>query len=226
LGVGAAGCVALAVHWEVWASPKQYTGGVVLLVLMGVSLGAFAKLYRPDWRVRAGGVVALVCTALTLNLVWFAGLDAGNKNFSLTRQTDSSLPRRYTDHHHWIPRQKAAHFVMADFLKGKPVHYVKGNLLRPRFLLALIGVSELVELSEPDYPLPAPAALTAAYSVRILQGYSPNLKGEERFYRIVGITQGAENAAYFVVLAIRGTDFIIPDPVWRTIRMRQILKAP
>ena len=34
---------------------------------------------------------------------------------------------------------------------------------------------------------------------------------------MVGITKGAEEAEYFVVLEVEGVDFVIPDSVWEAI---------
>jgi hypothetical protein len=214
---------ALGLHWRVWQPPLESLSSVALLPLSGLGLGIFGRLRRPSWQVRAAAVVGLALSAILLNLLWFASIDRSNENFSFRRQADDRLASRYESHHHQIPLQTSAHFVMADLLRQKQVRYIQGSQLQPWRLLALSGASEIVEVSAPGFPLPTARQLMDRYSTRDSVTRWPDWTGGPPHYRMVGITDGAETAEYFVVLALDGVDFVIPDSVWKAEGRRQLL---
>ena len=72
----------------------------------------------------------------------------------------------------------------------------------------------------------APRCLIEADPHRKHRLYSPDWAGEERLYRMVCITEGAEKAEYFVVLEVGGVDFVIPDSVWEAIGRRREPPGP
>jgi hypothetical protein len=216
--------LAFAIHWQVWTRPSASGAGILLLVLSGLVLGVFGLLRRPSWQVRGAAVASLVVATSVLNAVWLPALDRNNKHYSLVLQEDDRLARRYADHHHWIPHQKSGYFLLAEFLEGKQIRYVEGTQLSPWRLLTLVRASEVVEIPPPDYPLPSPQELVDRFRERHLQKYSPNWKGEERSYRMVGIVDRAESADYFVVLALQGIDFVIPGPIWESVGLQQIMR--
>jgi hypothetical protein len=215
--------LALGLHWRVWRPPLESLGGVALLLFAGLGLGIFGRLRRLSWQVRAAAVVGLAASAILLNVLWFHSIDRRNENFSFRRQADDRLVSRYENHHHRIPLQTGAHFVMADFLKQKRIRYIQGPKLEPWRLLALSEASEIVEVSDPGFSLPTARQLTDRYSTRYSVTYSPDWRGGLHHYRMVGIIDGAETAEYFVVLAVDGVDFVIPDSVWKAEGRRQLL---
>jgi hypothetical protein len=197
--------------------PHVIPVGVGLIMLTGLGLGVFGLLRRPAWRLRTASVAMLVVAAIVVNLLWFRAIDRANGQYSLQLQEDDLLSSRYFNHDHWIPRQKSAYFVMADLLEGKQIRYIKGSQLSRWRLAALAEPSEIVELDPPDYPLPTAQQLWNRYPKRKHWLHSPSWRGEERHYRMAGITRGAEKAEYFVVLEVEGVDFVIPDSVWEEI---------
>ncbi len=219
----AASFLALGLHWRVWRPPLESLYSVALLLLTGLALGVFARLRRPSWQVRAAAVVGLAVSAILLNVLWFSSIDRSNENFSFRRQADNRLASRYENHHHQIPLQTSAHFVMADFLRRKQIRYIEGSQLQPWRLLALSGASEIVELSAPGFPLPTARQLMDRYSTRHSVVDPPDRTGGPHQYRLVGITDGAQTAEYFVVLAVDGIDFVIPDSVWKAEGRRRLL---
>lgn len=217
-----AGIVVVIAHdLLVWQLPRVSPHGVGLIMLAGLGLGVFGLLHRPSWRLRAALVATLVVAAIVLNSFWFRAIDRTNLGYSFRRQEDDLLSTRYYKHDHWIPRQKSAYFVMADLLEGKQIRYIEGSQLGKWRLAALAKPSEIVEMAPPSYPLPTAQQLWNRYPHREHWLHSPDWKGEERFYRMVGITQGAEEAEYFVVLEVDGVDFVIPDSVWEAIGRRR-----
>ena len=200
-----------------WQLPRAGPHGVGLIMLAGLALGVFGLLRRPSWRLRAALVATLVVAAIVLNLFWFRAIDRVNRGYSFRRQQDDLLSTRYYKHDHWIPRQASAYFVMADLLEGRQIRYIEGAWLSKWRLAALAEPSEIVELDPPGYALPTAQQLWNRYPNRKYRLHSPDWSGEERLYRMVGITEGAEKAEYFVVLEVEGVDFVIPDSVWEAI---------
>ncbi len=215
--IAAAIVVAIAHDLLVWQLPRVRPHGTGLIMLAGLGLGVFGLLRRPSWQLRAVLVAALVLAAVIVNPFWFRAIDRTTPGYSLRRQEDDLLSTRYRKHDHWIPRQKSVYFVMADLLAGKQIRYIEGSQLDKWRLAALAEPSEIVDLDPPDHPLPSAEQLWNRYPNRRFQLHSPDWAGEERLYRMVGITEGAERAEYFVVLEVDGVDFVIPDSVWRAI---------
>lgn len=201
----------------VWKLPRVIPVEIGLIMLAGLGLGVFGLLRRPSWRLRTALLATLVVAAVVVNLMWFREIHRANGPSSFRLQEDDLLSSRYFNHHHWIPRQKGAYFVMADLLKGKQIRYIKGSQLDKWRLAALAEPSEIVGLEPPDYPLPTAQQLWNRYPKRRYWLKSPSWRGEEKQYRMAGITKGAETAEYFVVLAVGGVDFVIPDSVWEEI---------
>jgi hypothetical protein len=218
--------VAIARALLVWQLPRVGPHGVGLIMLAGLGLGVFGLLRRPSWQTRSILVSALVVAAVVVNLLWFREIDREDSKSSFRRQEDDLLSTRYYEHHHWIPRQKSAYFVMADLLEGRQIRYIEGSQLSKWRLAALAEPSEIVELDPPDYPLPTAQQLADRYPYRPYQLYSPRWRGEERLYQMVGITEGAEKAEYFVVLEVEGVDFVIPDSVWEAMGRGQRPPGP
>ena len=206
--------VPIALYFRVWEIPRVSPHGVGLILLAGLALGVFGLLRRPSWRLRTASVAALVVAAIVLNLLWFREIDRTNGRSSFRLQKDDLLSHRYLNHSHWIPRQAGAHFLMADLLEGKQIRYIEGAQLGKWRLAVLAEPSEIVEVDPPGYPLPTPRQLEDRYPHRKYRLHSPTWRGEERLYEMVGITRGAEEAEYFVVLEVEGVDFVIPDSVW------------
>ena len=201
--------------------PRVSPHGVGLIMLAGLGLGVFGLLRRPSWPLRAALVAALVVAAIVLNPFWFRAIDRTNLGYSFRRQEDDLLSTRYYKHDHWIPLQKGGYFVMADLLRGKQIRYIEGAQLSKWRLAALAEPSEIVDVDPPGYPLPTAQQLWDRYPNRKYRMYFPDWKGEEKLYRMVGITKGAEKAEYFVVLELEGVDFVIPDSVWEAIGRRR-----
>jgi len=217
-----AGIVAVIAHdLLAWQLPRVSPHGVGLIMLAGLALGVFGLLRRPSWRLRTALVTALVVAATFVNPFWFRAIDRVNLGYSFRRQEDDLLSTRYYKHDHWIPRQASAYFVMADLLEGKQIRYIEGAWLSKWRLAALAGPSEIVEVDPPGYALPTAQQLWNRYPNRKFRLHSPDWGGEERLYRMVGITEGAEEAEYFVVLEVEGVDFVIPDSIWEAIDRRQ-----
>jgi hypothetical protein len=222
-----AGVVVVIAHdLLVWRLPQVSPHGVGLIMLAGLGLGIFGLLRRLSWQLRAALLAALVTAAIVLNPLLFRAIDRGNPGYSFRRQEDDLLSTRYHKHDHWIPRQKSAYFVMADLLEGRQIRYIEGSQLARWRLAALTRPSEIVELAPPDHPLPSARQLWSRYPHRKHRLYSADWKGEERLYRMVGITEGAEQAEYFVVLEVDGVDFVVPDSVWEAIGREQRPPGP
>jgi hypothetical protein len=216
----------LALAWlgEVQRPPAASPYGIGLVVLAGGGLGVFAWLRRPSWPLRAAAAAGLATLSIALNLLWFAEINRTNENHFFQRQPDSLLAR-YHRHSHMIARRKSAYLLMADYLEGKPVRWVGGGRLAPWRLFALSQVSEIAEIPPPGRRLPTAQELADAYENRVLEFHPRRWYGEEHPYRIVGITQAAATADYFVVLEVQGVDFVIPNTVWETFPQRREPRA-
>ena len=211
----------MVLHFRVWQIPRESPHGVWLIIFAGLGLGVFGLLGRPSWQLRAALLATLLVAAIVLNLLWIRETDRSMGPHGLRLQEDDRLSSRYFNHYHWIPRRHGAHFAMADLLKGKQIRYIEGSQLGRWRLAALAEPSEIVEKDPPSYPLPTPQQLVDRYPTRKYWLYSPNWKGHEQLYQMAGITKGAKQAEYFVVLEVDGVDFVIPDSVWEAIGREQ-----
>ncbi len=224
LALIAVGTLALACLGEVQRPPAASPYGIGLVVLAGGGLGVFTWLRRPSWPLRAAAAAGLATLSIALNLLWFAEINRANKNHFFQRQPDSLLGR-YHRHPHLIARRKSAYLLMADYLEGKPVRWVDGAKLTPWRLFALSQPSEIAEIPPPQRRLPTAEQLADAHENRVLQFHPLRSHGEERPYRIVGITEEAATADYFVVLGVQGVDFVIPNAVWEALTRQRKARA-
>ncbi len=215
--------VVMALYFRVWQIPRESPHAVGLIILAGLGLGVFGLLRRPSWQLRAASLATLLVAAIVLNLLWIRETDRRNGRHAFEVQEDDYLSSRYFNHYHWIPRQQGAYFVMADLLKGKQIRYIEGSQLGRWRLAALAEPSEIVEKDPPSYPLPTPQQLEDLYPNRKYWLHLPSWRGQERLYQMVGITRGAKEAEYFVVLEVDGVDFVIPDSVWEAIGRDQTI---
>jgi hypothetical protein len=209
LALLAALCLALGLAWEVWRLPPVSARGIHLLLLAGLGLAVLDRLRRPGWRMRAAGVGGLVGMATVLNLLWFPGIDDAIGAYGLQRQPDDRLLSRYRDNPHSIPRRNAQHLLMAEFLEGKPVRAVAGSQIVPWRLKALSRPSSIVSVPLPEGGLPSAWALLHDRPLRVVRSWG----GGRQI--AIGITEGAEQAASFVVVRLEGVEIIVPDSVWQ-----------
>jgi len=201
--------IVLAVHWSVWRPPFEDAAGLRWLLLLGLGLGALGWLVRPGPPLRLLGAAGLAGAGLLLGLAWLPALAREHPSMQLTLQPDARLLTRYGQAARGDSTWDAAHLLMADFLRGKPVYYAPGSSLTPWKLLALSRPSEIVELALPAGPLPDGRELMRGLRKRVMTG-----EWEGHVYRLLAITEGAGRAEYFVVAKLGETDLICPDSIW------------
>lgn len=99
------------------------------------------------------------------------------------------------------------------------MRWVRSEKISPRRLLVLARADRLVEIDEPGSWVPGPDEWSERYETIFLE-LRTRQPGGLVHDRVVGVTDGAEQAEWFVVLEREGTTLAIPDRVWESERRR------
>jgi hypothetical protein len=217
-GVTAAGA-ALGVLGRAWLAPPDHLLGLALLPIWGLALGVLARWLHPGWKARALGIAGLAAAGLSLNLAWLSGPHAVAADAPLALRARSDLLTRSLESWHPLIATRSLPLALRRLVDGREVRWVPTPLLTPRRLLVLAEAARLVEMEPPGPWLPGPDAWSARYETLYLSFDERRAGGVVR-HRMVGVTEGAEDAAWIAVLEHEGAILAIPDAVWESERRR------
>lgn len=210
---------------QAWRPPPDHVAGVALLPALGAALGLFARRAHPGWRVRALGTGGLVGLAVLLNALWLPGVHAAGHDAPLGPKPHGLLARTI-DHWHPLVSELAIYLAMGEVVAGHDVHFVPSPGLDPRRLLVLARAARVEPIAPPGPWVPAPKVWEERYPNVFV--HVDRRRGRDRIVRrhFVGITEGARDAAFFVVLEHDGVTLAIPDRIWAAERRRAGAAGP
>lgn len=223
-GLGTAAAITLAgallfVLLRAWRAPPEHVAGLALLPAWGLALGLHARLRRPGWQARALGLAGLVAAGLALNALWLPGMRAASRDAPLGLRTHSDLLSRTLSSWHPLISTRSLHLALGRLVAGREVRWVRSERVSPRRLLSLAGAARLVEIADPGDWVPGPDAWSARYPTVFLE-LDTRQPGGVIHDRVVGVTEGAEDAEWVVVLERDGALLAIPDAVFEAERRR------
>jgi len=99
------------------------------------------------------------------------------------------------------------------------VRWVRSERISPRRLVTLAGAARLVEIEDPGAWVPGPDEWSERYETLFLE-LDTRQPGGIVHDRVVGVTEGADAAAWFVVLEREGATLAIPEAAWEAERRR------
>ena len=165
---------------------------------------------RPDWRLRAGALVALTLAVVAIQDAAWPRIDRCNGAYGLRAQPDDSLAGRYARHHHWLVIRGQAYLAAHPFVAGRELRWVEGSSLDPRKLLALAQPARLVRWEPPSLAAErAEAFLRPRASLRL--GQEPRDRAP---FELLLVAPRARRARYFVAIRIGDTDYLVGEPTW------------
>jgi hypothetical protein len=218
VAITAAGALLIAAL-RAWLPPPEHLAGLVLLPIWGLALGVFAWRTRPGWQARAVGLGGLVLAGIAINAFWLPGMQAAARDAPLGLRAHSDLLSRTLTSWHPLISTRSLHLALRRLVEGREVRWVRSEKISPRRLLVLARADRLVEIDEPGSWVPGPDEWSERYETIFLE-LRTRQPGGLVHDRVVGVTDGAEQAEWFVVLEREGTTLAIPDRVWESERRR------
>lgn len=208
-----------------WLPPPDHRAGLLLLPSWGLALGLLGRRGRPGWQARAVGIGGLVAAGLLLNGLWLPGTHAAARDAPLGLRKRSDLLSRTLASWHPLIATRSLHLALGRLVAGREVRWVPSPVISPRELLVMAGAARVVEMPDPGPWVPGPDAWSERYDTLYLSFDERRSDGVVH-HRVVGVRDGAESAAWFVVLEREGAILAIPDSVWEAERRRAAATGP